>query len=128
MAKSSARRGAVGMGERIWQWMQKRVARNRDSFVETLGKHLPRYVDPSPDGPCMEWQGTRNKAGYGELGVRIDGRKKRTLYAHQVMWTLFNRRAIPDTHEVGHTCDNAPCVNPYHLELMTRKEDRKSVV
>jgi len=55
--------------------------------------------------------------GYGRvnLGVRGAG----VALAHRVAWELTNG-PIPDGHELDHLCRTRNCVNPGHLEPVTR--------
>lgn len=79
---------------------------------------------------CWEWQGAKNKFGYGRLivGSRKDGSRK-TMTAHRYSYLCYNGE-IGDKW-VLHKCDNPKCVNPTHLYLGDRmqnvkdREDRK---
>lgn len=66
---------------------------------------------------CWEWQGTTNGTGYGRVW---DNTAREKLYVHRVMYELENG-PIPDGLEVDHLCRNRGCVNPAHLEAVTRK-------
>lgn len=62
------------------------------------------------EGPCVEWPGSRNDAGYGttkRLGENI---------ASRAVWA-FLHGPIPDDMQVCHRCDNPPCCRPPHLFL-----------
>jgi hypothetical protein len=58
---------------------------------------------------CMEWEGTRNRRGYGVLPSPVHGSR----LAHRA--ALASRLGRPVQGEARHTCDNPPCVNPEHL-------------
>ena len=65
-----------------------------------------------PSG-CLEWQGSRDRRGYGTLRAG-----KKDHKAHRVAY----ERAfgpISDGRYVCHTCDNPPCCEPAHLFLGT---------
>jgi hypothetical protein len=63
---------------------------------------------------CLEWTGTKDSLGYGE--VRIAGAKRK---AHRIAWHLANG-PIPCGLIVMHKCDNPACCDPSHLLLGTR--------
>ena len=66
---------------------------------------------------CWEWTGAKNNNGYGRLGIK---------YAHRVSYQIhFGFDSIPDGMTVDHLCRNRTCVNPGHLELVTRQENHR---
>lgn len=71
-------------------------------------------LNPDPDSGCQLWQGYRDGKGYGQVSV---GGKPH--WAHRVMYALFNG-PIPAGETVHHTCGEPSCVNPDHLELLSR--------
>lgn len=66
---------------------------------------------------CWEWTGSINNKGYGEVSIN---RKKQR--AHRVIYELLVGK-IPDGLEIDHLCRNRNCVNPKHLEPVTRLEN-----
>lgn len=64
-------------------------------------------------GDCWLWAGQLDNYGYG-----IRGRQGK---AHRLAYEIFVG-PIPDGHEIHHTCDVKSCVNPEHLEAITRAE------
>ena len=67
---------------------------------------------------CWEWTGSLQSAGYGHIWV---GGDKHSSLAHRVSYEL-HVGPIPDGLEIDHLCGNKKCVNPEHLEAMSRAE------
>jgi hypothetical protein len=61
---------------------------------------------------CLVWTQRIDPNGYGRLGGKW---AHRAVYEHEV-------GPIPDRHEIDHLCRNRPCVNPSHLEPVTKAE------
>lgn len=66
---------------------------------------------------CWLWKGSKQSNGYGRCW---DGKK--STYAHRVVYELFFGR-IEDGKDIDHLCRNRGCVNPLHLEQVTRSEN-----
>ena len=68
---------------------------------------------------CWLWTGAKNNRGYGHVGwVQADG-VMRWLYVHRLSYE-WARGPIADGHELDHLCQVPACVNPDHLEQVTR--------
>jgi len=80
---------------------------------------VPEY---RPDlGPCWVWTACL-AYGYGKL---TDGGKHGvSLSAHRVSYELLVG-TIPDGLELDHLCRVRACVNPFHLEPVTRAENMR---
>jgi hypothetical protein len=73
-----------------------------------------------PDlGPCWEWIASRCSFGYGNFywEGRVQG-------AHRIAYEILVG-PIAAGLETDHLCTNPPCVNPNHLEPVTRSENCK---
>ena len=70
------------------------------------------------EGSCWEWEGTRDKAGYGKT--------KQNRLAHRETYRLFvGDDVFKPNLCVLHKCDNPPCVNPEHLYQGTQKDNAR---
>ncbi len=56
---------------------------------------------------CWEWEGSRNKDGYGTFKIGND-----VVLAHRFAYQYIYGKT---PKQVMHKCDNPPCVNPDHL-------------
>lgn len=65
-------------------------------------------------GGCIVWTGAKTE-GYGRINV-----EGRSSLAHRVAYLIF-KGDIPDGLELDHLCRNPSCINPGHLEPVTRK-------
>lgn len=91
------------------------------TVLSYLAERFWAKVDRS--GDCWIWQGRRDNLG--QYGVfRLDRREVR---AHRFSVELSGR-SIPEGMVVMHTCDNPPCVNPAHLVVGTRTDNRADCV
>ena len=79
-------------------------------------------VQPEPMSGCYLWLGTGNQHGYSQISS--GGHSSRMLLAHRVAYELFVG-PIPDHLELDHTCRVRSCVNPAHLEPVTRSENMR---
>jgi hypothetical protein len=71
------------------------------------------------DNGCIEWTG-HTRVGYPYM--RVHGV---VVGAHRVSWVLHNNKEIPDGYEIDHLCRNPLCVNPEHLDAVTRRENMR---
>lgn len=69
------------------------------------------------NGECWEWTACTDRNGYGRVGWLGSVR-----YAHRVVYELIVGE-IPDGLELDHVCRVRGCVNPDHLEPVTRAEN-----
>lgn len=71
---------------------------------------------------CWPWLAGTNQDGYGQIGIRRNGRW-RILKAHRLAWMIAANKQIPVGKYILHFCDNPRCCNPRHLRLGTQKEN-----
>lgn len=76
-----------------------------------------RFVSPEPMSGCYLWMGADNQVGYGQM--TINGRR---VLAHRLSYEMY-KGPIPDGLELDHKCRVRCCVNPDHLEPVTRREN-----
>jgi hypothetical protein len=68
---------------------------------------------------CIEWQGARDKDGYG----RGESTSSAGSRAHRVLYELFYNVTLTPTDVLLHTCDNPSCVNPQHMTRGSQLEN-----
>jgi hypothetical protein len=73
-------------------------------------------VDHGYVTPCWDWQRSASWNGYG---LCWDPVQKRDRPAHVIEWEKRNGPA-PNGLESDHLCRNRLCVNPDHIEMVTR--------
>ena len=76
---------------------------------------LSERVLVTPSG-CWEWQGRRQRQGYGTVDLRKHSWPERVVMVHRLVYSICVE-AIPDGLDVLHRCDNPPCCRPDHLFL-----------
>lgn len=75
-------------------------------------------ASPEPNSGCWLWLGATNRGGYGVISI---GNSKARL-AHRFGFELL-QGAVPDGLELDHLCRVRSCVNPAHLEPVSRREN-----
>lgn len=66
---------------------------------------------------CWLWKGKISDKGYGIISYKSKNRR-----AHRVSYVLIGKKSLTPGLELHHKCRNRNCINPDHLEELTRKE------
>lgn len=82
-----------------------------------------RFVDKLPNG-CWFWTGARsrgkgNRKWYGSFKV-----KGRAVRAHRFACDAIGENKLNPGEHRDHTCSFSLCVNPGHLECVSREENQ----
>ena len=78
-------------------------------------------VKIDPITGCKEWQGSRTKFGYGQIGY-----KGKRVSTHRLIWYL-NIGKWPED-KILHSCDNPPCINLKHLRDGSQQDNMRDMV
>jgi hypothetical protein len=84
-----------------------------------LADRITRRVAIDPSSGCWLWCGSIAPSGYGQLGIN-----KVMQYAHRLAYEQF-RGPIPEGLDLDHLCRVRHCINPDHLEPVTRAENNR---
>jgi len=90
--------------------------------MRTNKSDLDRFYEkliPEPNSGCWIWIGAITKLNYTSFRFR-----HKTALAHRASYIL-HKGEIPSNKEIDHLCRMRCCVNPEHLELVTRSENIK---
>jgi hypothetical protein len=95
--------------------MRKPVSTRFWSFVDKNG---PCSSFKPELGPCWLWTGFIGKKGYGRFGIT----NRLPVQAHR--WAYESVYGTIDANlDIDHLCRVRHCVNPNHLEAVTRREN-----
>lgn len=77
----------------------------------------------NPESDCLLWMGALSDYGYPimTVGIRADGSRRATR-VHRLFYEHY-KGPIPPGKEPDHLCRVRCCVNPEHMEAVTRREN-----
>lgn len=99
-----------------------------EGATPTLRRRIASMTVGRNPAKCWRWTGsTARKRGCERPKVRIGGAVSRVMSVARVLLVLRDRVPLVDRDdaklEAGHTCHHFWCVNPNHLEWVTRSEN-----
>lgn len=91
-----------------------------DRMTDSQRVRFTERIDRSGgESACWEFQGYRNKAGYGVIHIGSRPHSA-TVLAHRASYVLAYGEPSADSACILHDCDNPVCCNPKHLVNGTR--------
>lgn len=75
-------------------------------------------INPDPDTGCWFWAASLDGRGYGQFVIK----RGKIVRAHRLSYEIFVG-PIPEGLDLDHLCREPRCVNPDHLEPVTRAEN-----
>jgi hypothetical protein len=107
------RRGMCGACYARWLRQQPGSLRDNRTPVERFWAKVDKTES------CWVWLGTGTPKGYGQFAPN-----RRHVYAHRYAYEL-TRGPIAEGMTIDHLCRNRGCVNPDHMEVVTRGENTR---
>lgn len=91
--------------------------------ADMSGKDIARFwakVDKSRG--CWSWQAATDRHGYGYIWFN-----EKLVYAHRFSYALAYGECANNL-VIDHKCHNSLCVNPSHLQLVTKQQNNENMV
>lgn len=88
-------------------------------FSQTLPFDFETKLERVTESGCWLWIGCLHRNGYGHY---YEKPRKQQWLAHRFAYQFF-KGSIPKELQLDHLCRVRCCVNPEHLEAVTRKEN-----
>ena len=92
-------------------------AKTEEEFDESAIRRFKERIMPEPMSGCILWLGEIDPNGYG-----THNRRSKTFKAHKFSYELY-KGPVPKGLELDHLCRVRSCVNPDHLEPVTKAEN-----
>lgn len=85
----------------------------------SVKERLMALCEPVTESGCWIWLGALSHNGYGFIGT---GEGNKIRRAHRVSYEL-HIGPIPEGMQLDHLCRVRCCINPWHCEVVTLKEN-----
>ena len=85
-----------------------------------LERFWARVDDGGGPGACWPWRGWINDGGYGIVTSGNELPRVIHIRAHRLAYELTHRAPIPPELTIDHLCRVRHCVNPAHLDVVTK--------
>jgi hypothetical protein len=82
-----------------------------------------KFVSPEPNSGCWLWLASTDGGGYGQFQIGR-WRAQKMVRAHRLSYEL-HVGPIPRGLHIDHLCRVRSCVNPKHLEPVTKRENER---
>jgi hypothetical protein len=106
------------------EWLKEFGLVPEEDFAAMLAR-FEEKISPEPNSGCWLWDGAINRDGYGNFWLP---RQRRGIGAHRLSYILAVG-PVPDGLEIDHLCRMRCCVNPEHMEPVTKAENaRRGIV
>lgn len=100
----------------LLEYMKIMLVRERERVL--------KHIKPNLETGCWEWTATIKPSGYGQGYDRYSDGKCVIKSAHRIVYKLY-KGDIPEGFDLDHLCSNRKCVNPDHLEPLSKQDHRK---
>lgn len=112
--------------------MSKRPNRKPLTPISRISRWFSTGRIVEAEDGCWLWTGCTNWGGYGQAAMSDkviggDGSKTHHVVVHRFVFE-YRHGAIPEGLDLDHLCRVRNCVNPDHLEPVTRSENLRRAV
>lgn len=93
----------------------------RNLSIEKIQKRLASSFNVLDNG-CWQWSKGKYPTGYGRISLWGRPPKGGQFMAHRVLYELIYGTQ-PENMQIDHLCRKRDCVNPMHMEVVSKDEN-----